>query len=549
MSATIKANDLKFTIFGAGHDYTLADSGSGDITFFSHPKVPLNSKVYAGQFYFTVPLYDDNDEETPPVTIDAVKDDIAHCTFDPAINDTFDTEGELEVTVHYYREYIYAESTVIVEKELKQTIEVVDHGAISSSEIYGDLYADGYYNFHPQTVNTVSGVEIYTNLQMSKVSNIFWRAIGLGHENGQYFCKSSYLTDISELENADISNCKKLLRVFYGCPITDFSPMKNWDVSKVEKITYLLSFDTMDDLSFLENWNTESLTEMRNGFYYCSMKSLKGLEGWDVSNVTDMGYIFQECRVLEDISALYNWDVSKVTRLDRAFNNCMVLTNLHGIENWDVSSVTDAEYLFYNCKKLATFVGLGFWHLKPIKLNWAFSGTSVTSFEGLENIDTSDVTSLVGTLAGNRKLLSYEGIESWDTSKVTNFYQLAQYNEWAEDFTPFENWDFSHANNVGYLFYNCANIRNFDGIVWNFGSSAMGNAFAGASMYHSETLGKDIYGETYWLIDYEGNQYSYLAVQDAVQYPRDASDASEWVVSGSNKQAFDNKWTNIPSWN
>ena len=29
MSATIAINDLKFVIFGAGHDYTLADSGDG----------------------------------------------------------------------------------------------------------------------------------------------------------------------------------------------------------------------------------------------------------------------------------------------------------------------------------------------------------------------------------------------------------------------------------------------------------------------------------------------------------------------------------------
>ena len=41
--------------------------------------------------------------------MDAVKDDIAHCTFTPALGDTFDTVGEQEIRVDYRREYIYDE--------------------------------------------------------------------------------------------------------------------------------------------------------------------------------------------------------------------------------------------------------------------------------------------------------------------------------------------------------------------------------------------------------------------------------------------------------
>ena len=45
MSATIATKDLKFVIFGSGHDYTRLDSGEGNDgkRFFSHPFVPLNS--------------------------------------------------------------------------------------------------------------------------------------------------------------------------------------------------------------------------------------------------------------------------------------------------------------------------------------------------------------------------------------------------------------------------------------------------------------------------------------------------------------------------
>ena len=148
MSATIGINDLKFVIFGAGHDYTLADSGDGDVQIFSHPFVPLHSVNYAGQYYFLVP-----DENGDP--LDCVKDDIAHCTFTPALGSTFDTEGEVTVEVNYHREYIYDEETLVVDKTVSQVITVVNHGTVTQSETYYDLYSDGYGFYRPSSVNTV----------------------------------------------------------------------------------------------------------------------------------------------------------------------------------------------------------------------------------------------------------------------------------------------------------------------------------------------------------------------------------------------------------
>ena len=147
MSATI--NDLKFTIFGAGHDYTLNNSGTGEgVRVFSHPYVPLNSVHYAGMWLFYVA--DENGD-----LMDAVKDDLAHCTFTPALGATFDTEGETDISVHYHREYIHDESTIIVDKTFRTTIEVVDHGTRTTTgntspsahperDVLRDIYSDGY---------------------------------------------------------------------------------------------------------------------------------------------------------------------------------------------------------------------------------------------------------------------------------------------------------------------------------------------------------------------------------------------------------------------
>ena len=120
---SLAIENLNFTIFASGHDYTLADSGKGDVQVFSHPFVPLNSVNYAGQWYFTV-----SDENGDPM--DAVKDDLAHCTFTPALGSVFDTEGEITVECNYHREYIYDEETLVVDKTVRQTIQVVNHGSV-----------------------------------------------------------------------------------------------------------------------------------------------------------------------------------------------------------------------------------------------------------------------------------------------------------------------------------------------------------------------------------------------------------------------------------
>ncbi len=104
MSATISVKNSKFVIFGAGHDYTLADSGEGEKVFFSHPFMPKGARAYAGQYLIYAPVYDDNDETVPPVITDVVKEDIAHCTFTPSLGTLFNTVGQQTVKIHYRRE-------------------------------------------------------------------------------------------------------------------------------------------------------------------------------------------------------------------------------------------------------------------------------------------------------------------------------------------------------------------------------------------------------------------------------------------------------------
>lgn len=554
MSATIGINNSKFVIFGAGHDYTLADSGEGEKVFFSHPFVPLNSVNYAGQYYFLVP--DENGE-----MFDAVKDDISHCTFTPALGTAFSTEGETTVKVEYYREYIYAEETLIVQKTLEQAIKVVNHGTIANTYPNLDVYSDGYGFIRPNSTGTVES-KIYTlsSNQMTKCSSIPWRATGLGNGNSS-FINSPNITDISELEYADVSKCTQFHKLFYNAQgLSDISALAKWDVSSVRSMHNLFQFTIVSSLESLAEWNTSSLTDLEFAFneIYGNVTNLKGLENWDVSKVTTLRSAFgighPQSKSLRDISALAKWDVSNVTSLESAFAYNKNLQSLAGLESWDVSKVTNMFATFAHCEKVANLLPLSNWKPKPTTMYSTFEGcSSLKTLKGLEKIDTSNCTLMRETFRDINGLLNIEGIENWDVSKVTTFVNMFLNSiTWVKDLSPIKDWDVSHCREFQGMLGSNASVRNLNGFNWDI-SSAQSNSTGiflnGLYMCYAEDLNKDVYEMSDYYYDYEGNWYSKVTYGPYPRITKDASSAENWTVNGTGLGAFDSTWSNRPSWN
>lgn len=508
MSATIGANDLKFVIFGAGHDYTLADSGDGGKMFFSHPFVPKGSKNYLGQYFITVPLYDDNDETVPPVTIDPIKDDLAHCTFAPAIGSSFSSAGDTTVNIHYYREYIYDESTIVVEKDLTQTITVVDHGTKElDGGTYGvpaDYYPDGYVFVRPHNVNALdTGIDrdyyienpsqygVYTAI--TKVSSVPWRLKGL------HFTDLGDLANISELQYADTSTIENMNGLFDTSNLTDISALATWDVSNVTNMHSLF------------------------GSYGSSITDFTPISKWDVSSVTDLGGALMW---LDDLTAVTDWDVSSVTTLAYTFVNSD-LDDLSPIAGWDVSSVTNME--------------------------GAFSATAITDLTPLANWDVSSVTNAVRMFNNAKKLKTLDGLENWDTSSLDSMGRMFISCSFLEDISALENWDVSHVYDMSYMFESVHALCDISALEnWDISSLSHGlyHAFWTGAFYYSTDLNKDVYpsgGNHY--VDYDGNVYVINDPSTLVPYTKDAQPLTSWNVTDTPATAFDTNWSNIPSWN
>ena len=551
MSATIGINDLKFVIFGAGHDYTLADSGDGDVQVFSHPFVPKNSKNYAGQWFFLVP-----DENGDP--LDAVKDDVAHCTFTPAIGSTFSTVGDVTVECHYHREYVHDEETIVVDKTVSQIITVVNHGSVSSHTNNLDVYSDGYGFIRPLTT---SGVEVKdysltSNNSVKKLSSIPWRATGLGADELTGFFSSNSLTDVSELAFADVSNCTKFYGVFGGCSsLSDISAVAGWDVSNVDVIYHFGYYSDISSLEALTNWKTPRLTNLHAFLQHAeSLTSLHGLENIDVSNVDDMSYMCDMCVSLSDISAVATWDMDKVETLSCAFIGTLI-TNVNALSSQTMPSLEDISSILENCDNLVDLSGLSNWISKLKTISGAFSGCgSLVDISGLSGLDVSEVEDFSECFSYDTQIISLHGLETWDFSSGKNFYRMYKGCVWISDISALSNKDMTNAIRVDEMFNGCAWITTVDDLAnWRLNNPAITNMLTDGFGCYSAKLGKYLWYTAYYFYDYEGNQYTNSVVQDEdtpLTYPTyDAAKASLWGVTGSNLGAFDSKWINKPSWN
>lgn len=548
MSATIGVNDLSFVIFASGHDYTLADSGDGDVQIFSHPFVPLNSSVYAGQFYFLVP-----DEFGDP--LDCVKDDISHCTFTPALGSTFNTVGETTVECHYHREYIYDEETLVVDKTVTQKIMVVDHGTVASSETFCDLYTDGYGFYRPRYTSTVEDDIIYEGEgSPTKISSIPWRAKGLG-TSPNYFCNCGNLTDVSELEYADVSTVTIINGLFTNSDDIDISAVANWDVSNVTDLNCLCYGSDISNLAAFTNWDVSKVTNFSSAFHHChNLVNLTGLENWNTESGTNMRQMFDSNDALTNLSALSGWDVSNVTNFMQMFISCSALTSLSGLESWDVASAQNMYEMFAS-SAITSVSALANWRCQPTDIRGMFYQTNLVTLVGLEGFDVSALTEpLRDTFRECAKLKNVNGIGGWDVSNVTDFQALFKSCPWLNDISALADWDMSNGENFESMFANGADLLDLTDITWDLSSATdMTSMFARDHLYSSSMIGKKVYADAYYYWDYEGNRYTYSQVTSAedpyTELFADATAAQTWSVVGSGWGAFDTEWINIPSWN
>ncbi len=121
-------------------------------------------------------------------------------------------------------------------------------------------------------------------------------------------------------------------------------------------------------------------------------------------------------------------------------NHFSKLTAIEGLELLDTSQVTDMSYMFAACNALISL--------------------------DLSNWNKSQVTDMSGMFSYCRSLTSLKGLSSWDTSQVTDMSYMFEHCESLSNLDFVSGWDTSHVINMSYIFSYCSLLTSLDLSGW-----------------------------------------------------------------------------------
>ena len=292
----------------------------------------------------------------------------------------------------------------------------------------------------------------------------------------------------------------------------------------------------LETITGLEYLNTANVTNMSAMFFNCSSLTSLDVTHFNTAKVTDMGYMFYNCSSLTTIYASSKFVTPQVSRSLNMFYNCK---KLKGEEEWKKGKATDKTYaktaggyfrdkaydnrpwvkyadgtLTFRCGYKKTLGENEYelnsgknqpkWNTYASKISkvvfeasfanarptncyaWFVNFKNLTQIEGIENLNTENVTSMRDMFNGCSSLTSLD-LTNFNTAKVTDMkllfancsalesLDLSMFN--TENVTSMpsmfngatnlktlnvSNFNTEKVNNMGHMFANCPNLTSLD---------------------------------------------------------------------------------------
>ena len=312
-------------------------------------------------------------------------------------------------------------------------------------------------------------------------------------------CKGLSSLDVTNFNTANVTN---MLAMFGRTSLTSLD-VTHFNTANVKDMTSM--FYACRGLTSLDvtNFNTANVTSMRDMFCNCDKLTSLDVTNFNTAKVTDMGYMFCRCHNLKEIYVSDKFVTDAVTNSYQMFAYC---ESLSGDIDWSDKAVdktyakTDGGYFrdkaydnrpwvkyadgtltfLYGYKKtlgeneyeLNSGEKLPKWYTHDTEISkvvfeasfanarptncyaWFVNFKNLTQIEGIENLNTENVTSMRNMFCGCSKLTSLD-VTKFNTEKVTD---------------------------MSYMFYNCKALTSLD--VTNFNSENVTNMsfmFSGCS--------------------------------------------------------------------
>ena len=148
---------------------------------------------------------------------------------------------------------------------------------------------------------------------------------------------------------------------------------------------------------------------------------------------------------------------------------------IEGLENLDTSNVTSMVYMFYACSKLTSIDVTKFDTSNVTNMSGMFCGCSGLTSIDVSKFDTSNVTNMSSMFQYCSGLTSLN-VSNFDTSNVTNMGSMFRFDwNFASNLTSLDvsNFDTSKVTSMGSMFYYCNKLTGLD--VSNFNTNNVTN--------------------------------------------------------------------------
>ena len=351
-------------------------------------------------------------------------------------------------------------------------------------------------------------------------------------------CHALTTLDVSKFDTQNVTNMNNM---FSTCKALTTLDVSKFDTKNVTNMSGMFQNCTSLTTLDVSKFDTKNVTNISGMFYNCNALTTLDVSKFDTKNVTDMSEMFGYCHALTTIYASEKFVTTACGR-DRYWYMFADCANLVGAVSYDGNKVdgdmanyttgyftykapTETYAVFDEATNTLTFkrdnnkpagafalnedyntpgwykpnddgsnaniikkvvFDASFANARPTSCyEWFYGCTYLTTIEGIEYLNTTNVTDMSGMFWGCVALTTLD-VSKFDTKNVTNMSNMFH---WCFVLTTLDvsNFDTQNVTNMSNMFYNCHALTTLD--VSNFDTQNVTNmGYMFCSCYKLTTL-------------------------------------------------------------
>ena len=346
-------------------------------------------------------------------------------------------------------------------------IDMVQNVCTNYSSIKNIVFDESFKTYAPtslsaffggcETLETISGLEYLNTANVEFMDNMF---------NG---CSALTSLDLTKFNTAKVVNMGNM---FYGCSALTSLDLTNFNTANVDFMDMMFNGCSALKSLDLTNFNTAKVVNMYMMFNGCSALESLDLTNFNTAKVTYMNNMFEGCSALTTIYASDKFDTDNVKYGLDMFTGCKSLKDYS-------DSKTDHAYAYCGPDGYFTPGGCGYaefdnatgtlsFRYKGVKpegaydLNvggsdpeWKTLGTNVNKVVFNASFANARPTSCYYWFCGCSKLTDIEGIENLNTENVTNMNSMFDRCS-ALTSLDLTNFNTAKVSDMSYMFMGCS---------------------------------------------------------------------------------------------